>query len=135
MDQAYEPLLYRNAEGEIIEYLATDYERLGEQEVEFTLREGVQFHSGDEMTAEDVAYSINRTVVDDVGLVNPQQDGLSGIEGAVAVMYRRDPRGARHRDAIGSRRRTRPRGGALGARERGVRDGRVDAGRGVRDGL
>jgi peptide/nickel transport system substrate-binding protein len=84
LDQAYEPLLYRDAEGEIIEYLATDYERLDEQQVEFTLREGVQFHSGDEMTAEDVAYSINRTVDDEVGIVSPQQDGLSGIESAEA---------------------------------------------------
>ena len=31
LDQAYEPLLYRDTEGEIVEYLATDYERLGEQ--------------------------------------------------------------------------------------------------------
>jgi peptide/nickel transport system substrate-binding protein len=84
LDQAYEPLLYRDAEGEIIEYLATDYEQVADDHVRFELREGVPFHSGDEMTAEDVAYSINRTVDDEVGIVSPQQDGLSGIESAEA---------------------------------------------------
>lgn len=84
LDQAYEPLLYRDPEGEIIEYLATDYEQVEDDHVRFELREGVTFHSGDEMTAEDVAYSINRTVDDEVGIVSPQQDGLSGIETAEA---------------------------------------------------
>lgn len=84
LDQSYEPLLYRDAEGEIIEYLATDYEQVEDDHVRFELREGVPFHSGDEMTAEDVAYSINRTVDDEVGIVSPQQDGLSGIDSAEA---------------------------------------------------
>ncbi|MDL5361504.1 ABC transporter substrate-binding protein [Halalkalicoccus sp. NIPERK01] len=84
LDQAYEPLLYRDAEGEIVEYLASDYEQVADDQVRFQLREGVSFHSGDDLTAEDVAYSINRTVDDEVGIVSPQQDGLSGVESAEA---------------------------------------------------
>lgn len=37
--------------------LATGWERLDERTVEFTLREGVRFHNGDLMTAEDVAFT------------------------------------------------------------------------------
>lgn len=84
LDQAYEPLLYRDAEGEIIAYLATDYEQVAPDHLRFQLREGVPFHNGDELTAGDAAYSINRTVDNEVGIVSPQQDGLSGIESAEA---------------------------------------------------
>lgn len=84
LDQAYEPLLYRDAEGEIIQYLATDYEQVEDDQVHFQLREGVSFHNGDELTAGDVAYSINRTVDDEVGIVSPQQDGLSEVDSAEA---------------------------------------------------
>jgi peptide/nickel transport system substrate-binding protein len=41
--------------------LASDFERLSETTFRFQLREGVQFHNGDEFTAEDVVFSINRT--------------------------------------------------------------------------
>ena len=41
--------------------LATEFERLSETTFRFQLREGVQFHNGDEFTAEDVEFSINRT--------------------------------------------------------------------------
>ena len=41
--------------------LASEFERLDETTFRFQLREGVQFHNGDEFTAEDVEFSINRT--------------------------------------------------------------------------
>ena len=84
--QAYEGLIRRNADAEIIAQLATDYERLDDETVRFHLREGVQFHSGAEMTAEDVAYSINRTVDPDVGIASPQADQLTGVAGAEPSM-------------------------------------------------
>ena len=37
--------------------LATAWRRVDDRTVEFTLRQGVRFHNGDEMTAEDVAFS------------------------------------------------------------------------------
>lgn len=38
-------------------HLATSWERKGPQELIVTLRQGVKFHNGDEMTADDVAYT------------------------------------------------------------------------------
>ncbi|WP_435128043.1 ABC transporter substrate-binding protein [Halobaculum sp. D14] len=80
--QAYEGLLERDAEGKIISVLATDYQRLGETTVQFTVRDNVSFHSGDSLTPEDVAYSINRIVKESVGIASPQADQLVGVAGA-----------------------------------------------------
>lgn len=41
--------------------LATSWKRIDEATVEFTLRRGVRMHNGDELTAEDVAFSFSRT--------------------------------------------------------------------------
>jgi len=83
--QTYEGLLGRDADGRIVNELATGYERSGDAEVTFELRSGVSFHSGDSFTAEDAAYSINRIVQSDVGgLESPQSDQLAGVTGAEA---------------------------------------------------
>lgn len=39
--------------------LATEWKRIDDRTLELTLREGVKFHNGDEMTAEDVAFSFS----------------------------------------------------------------------------
>ncbi len=39
--------------------LATSWKRIDDKTVELSLRQGVKFHNGDEMTAEDVAYSFS----------------------------------------------------------------------------
>ena len=41
--------------------LATDWEQIDENTFRFDLREGVEFHNGDEFTAADVEFSFNRT--------------------------------------------------------------------------
>jgi peptide/nickel transport system substrate-binding protein len=81
--QAYEGLLSRDREGRVVEELATGYERVEDGQVRFELRSGVSFHSGDSLTAEDVAFSINRIVQSDVGgIESPQSDQLAGVTGA-----------------------------------------------------
>ncbi|UIP01130.1 ABC transporter substrate-binding protein [Halobaculum sp. CBA1158] len=80
--QAYEGLLQRDREGAIVQKLATDYERLDETTVQFTVRDNVSFHSGDSLTPEDVAFSINRIVDPEVGIESPQTDQLIGVDGA-----------------------------------------------------
>lgn len=40
--------------------LATEWKRIDDQTVELKLREGVKFHNGDEMTAEDVVFTFSR---------------------------------------------------------------------------
>lgn len=52
-----EPLVYVGDNMELKPWLATDWEATGEDTWEFSLREGVQFHNGVEMTAEDVVWS------------------------------------------------------------------------------
>ena len=81
--QVYEGLLDRDKEGGIIEGLATDWERTEDGNVRFVLREGVTFHNGDPLTAEDVAFSIRRIVFDDVGIVSPQSNDLGTIDEVV----------------------------------------------------
>ena len=41
----------------LIPSLATEWKRLADGTLEFKLRKGVKFHDGEEMTAEDVAFS------------------------------------------------------------------------------
>ncbi|WP_224449178.1 ABC transporter substrate-binding protein [Haloprofundus salilacus] len=84
--QIYEGTLDRNREGQVAEGLAENYEQAEPNRVRLTLREGVTFHNGDELTPEDVAFSINRIVNNDVGgLASPQSDQLAGITEAQVV--------------------------------------------------
>ena len=57
MDQAYETLLTRDADGEIQPGLALEYEQPDELTYVFTLREGVKFADGSDFTADDVVYT------------------------------------------------------------------------------
>ena len=93
LSQTYEGLLRRDRDAEIVPVLATDYERVDDERVRFEIREGVEFHDGEELTAEDVAYSVRRIVDPDVGIASPQADQLSGVvdaevaeEGTVDVL-------------------------------------------------
>jgi peptide/nickel transport system substrate-binding protein len=83
--QAHDGVLGRDADGSVIAALATDYERLEEGRVRFEIRDGVTFHNGDELTPEDIAYSVNRVVDPDVGIASPQRDQLAGVTGAEVV--------------------------------------------------
>lgn len=56
----YDMLIYRNPK--TFEYeplLATSWERIDDKTLEFKLREGVTFHDGSPLTAEDVAFTYN----------------------------------------------------------------------------
>jgi peptide/nickel transport system substrate-binding protein len=58
----WESLIGRNLRGQLEAQpmLATAWTRIDDQTVELKLREGVRFHNGDEMTAEDVAFTFSR---------------------------------------------------------------------------
>ncbi len=61
--QMFETLVFKNSEGKIEPGLATEWKIAPDgKSVEFTLREGVKFHNGDTMTAEDVVFSLNRAM-------------------------------------------------------------------------
>ncbi|WP_157574667.1 ABC transporter substrate-binding protein [Jiangella muralis] len=52
-----EPLLRIDPDGELQPWLATEWEQVSDTVYEYTLREGVTFWDGTELTAEDVKYS------------------------------------------------------------------------------
>lgn len=58
---AYDPLIYLSGEGELVPDLATDWEFLDADntELELTIRDGVTFQDGSDLTAEAVAASLN----------------------------------------------------------------------------
>ena len=57
----YEGLVKPNSDGELLPAVAEDYQISADSLVyTFTLREGVMFHNGNPVTAEDVKYSIDR---------------------------------------------------------------------------
>lgn len=85
---AYDQLMWLNPveEGELQPALATNWEWVDETTARLDIREGVTFHNGDEMTPEDVAYSINRIVDEDVGdLASPRLDSIPNVESAEAI--------------------------------------------------
>ena len=62
-----EPLLLMNPEGELQPNLAEEWELTEPTTMVIKLRSGVKFHDGTDMTAEDVAFSLNRHRDPDVG--------------------------------------------------------------------
>lgn len=56
----FDPLVRWNDDHDFDPRLATEWERVDDLTMRFTLREGVKFHSGNVMTAEDVVWTIER---------------------------------------------------------------------------
>ena len=58
----WEGLIGRNWQGDLepVPLLATEWRRVDDQTVELQLRQGVKFHNGDTMTAEDVVFTFGR---------------------------------------------------------------------------
>ena len=82
--QLYEPLYYRNTEGVYEPKLAESY-TLSEdgRTYTFKIRQGVKFHNGQELTAEDVAWSIEYGFVS--GPYAGARGKLSNVESAYVV--------------------------------------------------
>ena len=60
LNQAYEALTWVNDEGEITPVLAESWDISDDgKEITLHIREGVKFHSGDELKASDVAFTLN----------------------------------------------------------------------------
>lgn len=58
-------LLKRDDAGKLHPHLAESYEALDDTTWSFTLRDNILFHNGDQLTAEDVKYSLERVAHDD----------------------------------------------------------------------
>jgi peptide/nickel transport system substrate-binding protein len=86
LDHIYEPLFDFDPGEGIFPRVVEETQILGDGTTELSLREDVVFHNGDQMTAEDVAWTINRTVDPSIGVASPIGTfGLGSIEGAEAA--------------------------------------------------
>ncbi len=73
---AYDALVYRDPNTfEVKPLLATAWRQIDEKTWEFDLRDGVKFHNGDPMTAEDVAYSLTYAADPDNRVFNRMTGG------------------------------------------------------------
>ncbi len=81
---AVEPLVTRDFEtGEMVPYLATAWEVIDDNTLEFTLREGVTYHDGTPFNAESVAAYVNYVYNPDNGF--PASDSLTNVITAEVV--------------------------------------------------
>ncbi|SUO94086.1 ABC transporter substrate-binding protein [Suttonella ornithocola] len=60
LNMVFDPLVRYNSKLEVEPRLAESWEQLEPTVIRFHLRKGVKFHSGNEMTADDVIFSFNR---------------------------------------------------------------------------
>jgi len=82
--QIYETLFFLNDEGELEPRLGVSYE-VGEDKMTYTvkLQKGVKFHNGQEMTAEDVAWSLEYGYV--TGPYTANRGKLKNVESATVI--------------------------------------------------
>ena len=62
--ELYDTLIFRDLDNKVQPGLAESWETISPTEYKFNLRKGVKFHNGEELKAEDVAYSIMRATTD-----------------------------------------------------------------------
>jgi peptide/nickel transport system substrate-binding protein len=83
----FDGLVTRTPEGRIVPELAVSWERLSDREWVFHLRDGVTWHDGTPFTAEDVVFTVERTVKEGRigGLTSPRKSLLDPVTDAVAI--------------------------------------------------
>lgn len=79
----FDNLLTRDADGKIVPQIATSWKYLDDTTIEFQIRDGVTFQDGSKLTAEDVAFSVNRII--DPALKSPQLSQFNQIVKAEAT--------------------------------------------------
>lgn len=79
----FDNLLTRDENGEITPFIATSWKYTDDTKVEFDIRDGVKFHDGSPLTAEDVVFSIKRII--DPKFKSPQLSQFDQISDAIAV--------------------------------------------------
>lgn len=75
-------VMTQDAKGQVLPELAESFEQLDATTYEAKLRKGVKFHSGDEMTAEDIKFTFDRLTKDKAmdGQTSPRKDLLGPLK-------------------------------------------------------
>jgi len=76
----FDNLLTRDDDGRIVPQIATAWRQISDTEIEFDIRQGVKFHDGTPLTAEDVVYSVRR--ITNPALRSSQLPNFNRIVGA-----------------------------------------------------
>ena len=84
-DHVYEPLFDVTPGEEPEERVITDWDHSDDGTVELTIRDDVVFHDGQDLTAEDIAFTLTRQIDPDTPPVSDQVAGLGSIQGAEAL--------------------------------------------------
>lgn len=78
VSQIYEPLVWRDDKWKPIPWLATSWQMVNDKTWRFKLREGVKFHDGAVLSADDVVFSTERAL-------SPTSQMRTAIQGIVAA--------------------------------------------------
>ena len=85
LEELYDYLFEKDFDGKFIPSLATDWEMSSDQLTwTFDIRKGVEFHDGSPLTAEDVAYSWNRSFFDPESTATTAIDYAQNVESITA---------------------------------------------------
>lgn len=76
----FDNMLTRDDDGKIVPQIATEWKYASDTEIVFTIRDDVKFHDGAPLTAEDVAFSVERII--DPKFASPQLGQFNKITSA-----------------------------------------------------
>ncbi|WP_299820671.1 ABC transporter substrate-binding protein [uncultured Roseibium sp.] len=79
----FDNLVTRNNDGEIVPQVAESWEQISDTELQLDIRDGITFHDGEPLTADDVVYSVKR--ITDPDFSSPQLGQFNSIVDAKKV--------------------------------------------------
>jgi peptide/nickel transport system substrate-binding protein len=72
----FDTIMTKDANGELTSELCESWENIDATTYEFKLKEGITFQNGQELTAEDVEYSVERVLFGDTSYFNPNLSAI-----------------------------------------------------------
>ena len=84
--QVFDTLLYCNDDSTISSYICESWERIDDYTTEYKLKEGITFHNGYPLTAEDIKFTYDRVLFDETGYVDPNVTAVVNTIESVEVV-------------------------------------------------
>ncbi|HHX22908.1 MAG: ABC transporter substrate-binding protein [Tepidanaerobacteraceae bacterium] len=84
----FDGLITKTHDGKIVPEIAESWEIISDTEWEFKIREGVTFHNGEPLTADDVVFSFERIIKE--GAMEGQTSPRKGLMGSTSDVYKVD---------------------------------------------